>query len=273
MSAKKVFSISAILITKNEAELIYDCLQSINWVDEIIVVDSGSTDDTLDIAQKNGARIYHHHDWHGYGKQRQIAQQYATSDYIFFIDADERITPELRFSIENILSKSTINDKKVYSCARRNLFLGHFMAHSGWYPDKVIRLYANHLYKYNDNSVHESLNYGDAHVVHLHGDLLHFTCCHFSTFQQKQLRYAMEWAKEYNAKGKRCHYLSIFTHTTFAFFKTWILRAGFLDGKHGLLLAFVNAQYTFNKYTELWSLNNKNYKQPSKNEVKNHESN
>ncbi|WP_225181658.1 glycosyltransferase family 2 protein [Pectobacterium aroidearum] len=244
------------IITKNESELIEECLQSVNWADEIIVVDSGSTDSTVEIAHRYGAKVYHYDDWPGYGKQRQRAQSHASGDYIFFIDADERVTPELRQSIESVLSKSNLDDKIVYSCARQNLFLGRFMKHSGWYPDKVLRLYANKHYQYNNNSVHESLDYGDAPVQHLSGDLKHLTCRDFSIFQEKQLRYASAWAKERSAKGKSCSYIAIFTHAIFSFLKTWLFRAGFLDGKQGLLLAFVNAQYTFNKYTELWSINN-----------------
>ncbi|MGI8466438.1 glycosyltransferase family 2 protein [Pectobacterium punjabense] len=248
--------LSIVLITKNESNVLEECLQSANWADEIIIVDSGSTDSTVEIARQYGARVYQHNDWQGYGKQRQRAQSYASGDYIFFIDADERVTPELRQSIESVLLNSNLDDKIVYSCARQNLFLGRFMKHSGWYPDKVIRLYANHHYQYNDNRVHESLDYGDAPIQHLSGDLKHLTCRDFSAFQEKQLRYASAWAKERYEKGKSCSYIAILTHTIFSFLKTWIFRAGFLDGKQGLLLAFVNAQYTFNKYTELWSLNN-----------------
>ncbi len=144
----------------------------------------------------------------------------------------------------------------VYSIARRNLFLGRFMRHSGWYPDRVMRLYASQRYRYNDNLVHESLNIGGAKVIPLRGDLLHLTCRDFfASFQRKQLNYAAAWAQERHRRGKRrCGYLSILTHTLGAFVKTLLLRGGVLDGKQGLLLAVVNAQYTFNKYTELWAL-------------------
>lgn len=245
-------SLSVVMIAKNEAELLSECLQSVAWADEIIVLDSGSTDGSVALAESLGAKVFTHSDWQGFGKQRQKAQSYATQDYVLMIDADERVTPELRHSIEQVLANA--DDNVVYSLGRRNLFLGRFMRHSGWYPDRVNRLYANQRYRYNDDLVHESLNTGGAKVVPLQGDLLHLTCRDFFAFQRKQLHYAEQWAIQRHQAGKRCGYLSILTHTLGAFCKTWLLRAGFLDGKQGLLLAVVNAQYTFNKYAALWAL-------------------
>ncbi|AYM92760.1 glycosyltransferase family 2 protein [Serratia sp. 3ACOL1] len=245
-------SLSVVMIAKNEAELLRECLQSVAWADEIIVLDSGSTDGSVALAESLGAKVFTHTDWQGFGKQRQKAQSYATQDYVLMIDADERVTPELRHSIEQVLANA--DDNVVYSLGRRNLFLGRFMRHSGWYPDRVNRLYANQRYRYNDDLVHESLNTGGAKVVPLQGDLLHLTCRDFFAFQRKQLHYAEQWAIQRHQAGKRCGYLSILTHTLGAFCKTWLLRAGFLDGKQGLLLAVVNAQYTFNKYAALWAL-------------------
>ncbi|WP_411752023.1 glycosyltransferase family 2 protein [Serratia sp. (in: enterobacteria)] len=245
-------SLSVVMIAKNEAELLSECLQSVAWADEIIVLDSGSSDGSVALAESLGAKVFTHTDWRGFGKQRQKAQSYATQDYVLMIDADERVTPELRHSIEQVLANA--DDNVVYSLGRRNLFLGRFMRHSGWYPDRVNRLYANQRYRYNDDLVHESLNTGGAKVVPLQGDLLHLTCRDFFAFQRKQLHYAEQWAIQRHQAGKRCGYLSILTHTLGAFCKTWLLRAGFLDGKQGLLLAVVNAQYTFNKYAALWAL-------------------
>ncbi len=245
-------SLSVVMIAKNEAELLSECLQSVAWADEIIVLDSGSSDGSVALAESLGAKVFTHTDWQGFGKQRQKAQSYATQDYVLMIDADERVTPELRHSIGQVLANA--DDNVVYSLGRRNLFLGRFMRHSGWYPDRVNRLYANQRYRYNDDLVHESLNTGGAKVVPLQGDLLHLTCRDFFAFQRKQLHYAEQWAIQRHQAGKRCGYLSILTHTLGAFCKTWLLRAGFLDGKQGLLLAVVNAQYTFNKYAALWAL-------------------
>ncbi|MFI0488156.1 MAG: glycosyltransferase family 2 protein [Yersinia sp. (in: enterobacteria)] len=256
MSAKK--RLSVVMITKNEASLLADCLASVAWVDEIVVLDSGSEDETIAIAQQQGAKVYSNTHWPGYGKQRQLAQEYASGDYILMLDADERVTPELKVAIEAVLEAS--EEGAVYSCARRNLFLGRFMRHSGWYPDRVIRLYPHHKFKYNDNLVHESLNSCSAKVILLNGDLLHLTCRDFFAFQRKQLSYAEAWAAQRHQQGKSCSYFSILSHTLGAFCKMWLLRAGFLDGKQGLLLAVVNAQYTFNKYTALWVLSHQHQK-------------
>ena len=124
----------------------------------------------------------------------------------------------------------------------------------GWYPDRVMRLYERDRYRYNANLVHESLDAQGAQVIELAGDLLHLTCRDFSGFQQKQLAYAAAWAQERHQRGKKTSLAAIFGHTLGAFVKTLLLRGGILDGKQGWLLAVVNAQYTFNKYTELWAL-------------------
>jgi len=244
--------LSVVLIAKNAADVLPECLTSVSWADEIILLDSGSRDGTPEIAARHGAQVYHSTEWHGYGKQRQLAQSYASHPMILMIDSDERVTPELHHSIEQILEQPA--STAVYSIARRNLFLGRFMRHSGWYPDRVTRLYPRN-YSYNDHQVHESLEAVQAQVRPLQGDLLHLTCRDFSAFQWKQFTYAEAWAKQRHQQGKRCGIAAIFGHTAGAFLKTLVLRAGFLDGKQGWLLAVVNAQYTFNKYATLWALN------------------
>ncbi|EKK3977132.1 glycosyltransferase family 2 protein [Cronobacter sakazakii] len=245
--------LSVVMIAKNAASLLPDCLASVAWADEIVVLDSGSSDDTVAVATSAGAKVFTESDWQGYGIQRQRAQQYASSDYILMIDTDERVTPELAQAIRQVLKQP--DPQAVYSIARRNLFLGRFMRHSGWYPDRVTRLYARERYRYNDNQVHESLDAPGARVVTLSGDLLHLTCRDFASFQRKQLNYATAWAQERHQQGKKVSVPGIFGRTLAAFCKTLILRAGVLDGRQGWLLAVVNAQYTFNKYTELWALN------------------
>lgn len=244
--------LSVVMIAKNAADLLADCLASVAWADEIVLLDSGSSDNTVELARRLGATVYINSDWQGYGIQRQRAQDYATGDYVLMIDTDERVTPELACSLRRVLEAP--QKGAVYSIARRNYFLGRFMRHSGWYPDRVMRLYERSRFRYNNNLVHESLDAKGAQVIELPGDLLHLTCRDFSGFQQKQLAYASAWARERHQKGKKTSLASIFGHTLGAFVKTLLLRGGVLDGKQGWLLAVVNAQYTFNKYTELWAL-------------------
>jgi (heptosyl)LPS beta-1,4-glucosyltransferase len=255
MSSRQALSV--VLIAKNAADLLPECLESVSWADEIVLLDSGSSDGTPQVAARHGAKVFHSTEWHGYGRQRQLAQSYASHPMILMIDSDERVTQQLRASIEAVLTSPASADA-VYSLGRRNLFLGRFMRHSGWYPDRVTRLYPSR-YQYNDHQVHESLDTQGVAVIALKGDLLHLTCRDFSAFQWKQFAYAEAWAKQRYHQGKRCGIVSIFTHTIGAFFKTLVLRAGFLDGKQGWLLAVVNAQYTFNKYAALWALNNSSH--------------
>lgn len=245
--------LSVVMIAKDAADLLPDCLASVAWADEIVLLDSGSRDDTLGIASRAGAKVFSHTDWQGYGIQRQIAQRYASGDYILMIDTDERVTPELAEQLRQALAAP--QPGAVYSIARRNYFLGRFMRHSGWYPDRVTRLYERERYQYNGNRVHESLDAPQAQTIALSGDLLHLTCRDFASFQRKQLNYATAWAQERHQRGKKTSLPGIFAHTLGAFAKTLLLRGGVLDGKQGWLLAVVNAQYTFNKYTELWALN------------------
>ncbi|MEN0614126.1 glycosyltransferase family 2 protein [Klebsiella indica] len=244
--------LSVVMIAKNAADLLPDCLASVNWADEIILLDSGSSDNTVELARSLGVQVHINRDWQGYGIQRQRAQEYASGDYVLMLDTDERVTPELAQAIRSVLAAPQTG--AIYSIARRNYFLGRFMRHSGWYPDRVMRLYQRERYRYNDNLVHESLDSKGAQVVELSGDLLHLTCRDFSAFQQKQLAYAAAWALERYQKGKKTSLVAIFGHTLGAFVKTLLLRGGILDGRQGWLLAVVNAQYTFNKYTELWAL-------------------
>ncbi|MBL5900495.1 glycosyltransferase family 2 protein [Lelliottia amnigena] len=245
--------LSVVMIAKNAADLLPDCLASVAWADEIVLLDSGSVDNTVEIARAAGVNVFIDTDWQGYGIQRQHAQSFATGDYVLMIDTDERITPELQQAIQTVLMSP--KPGVVYSIARRNYFLGRFMRHSGWYPDRVMRLYERDRYQYNANLVHEALDCPQAQVTTLSGDLLHLTCRDFASFQRKQLNYATAWAQERHQRGKKASLTGIFAHTIGAFLKTLLLRGGVLDGKQGWLLAVVNAQYTFNKYTELWALN------------------
>lgn len=244
--------ISACIISYNEEENIEDCLKSLQaGVDEIIVVDSGSQDKTVSIAKRFTDNVFTEDNWQGFGVQRQRAQQYATSDWILMIDADERVTPELMREIKEIVSKN--DQSRVYGVPRLSWVFGRFIRHSGWYPDYVIRLYPREKGRYGQERVHEKLHCDeDIKVKYLQGNLIHYTYRDLEHYLTKSALYAAEWARQRQAMGKRSTLLQGVIHGMACFLKMYILRAGFLDGKQGLLLALLSAHSTFVKYADLW---------------------
>ncbi len=155
-SSSRRATVSAVMIVKNEESVIEECLESLEWVDEIVILDSGSSDRTVELAQQRGANVHVRSDWAGYGVQRQRAQAFANGDYILAIDADERVTPQLRASIESVLENP--DDRYVYEVVRTDWFLGKFLYAGGWHRQTHVRLYANQNYSYNANLVHESVD-------------------------------------------------------------------------------------------------------------------
>ena len=244
-------TLSAVLIVKNEENMIEDCLQSLHgWVDEIVVLDSGSTDRTMELAHKWGAKVHVREDWQGHGIQRQRAQQLATGDYILAIDADERVSPELRKSIEAVLANP--DDQKVYEVVRNNWFLGTCLDRHGWHHETLVRLYARKKYAYHSSRVHESVDTQGAARVRLHGPLLHDTCHNYEYFLEKHVAYAHTWARERAEQGRKPPLLSAIIHASWNFFRLYFLQGGFLDGRYGFLFAVHASHYVFNKYAALW---------------------
>ena len=244
-------SISAVLIVKNEQESLASCLDTLLWVDEIIVVDAGSTDRTIEIAEKYTDKIFSKSDWQGYGIQRQRAQSYATGDWVVMIDADEHVTPELKESIQNIIKKN--DQSRVYALPRLSWVFGRFIRHGGWYPDYVIRLYPRSKAAYGADMVHEKLSFGhNMQVEKLNGDLLHYTYRDLQHYLVKSAGYAAAWAEQRQVRGKRGSLLQGFSHGLTCFLRMYIFRLGFLDGLQGLLLAILSAHSTFVKYADLW---------------------
>ena len=167
-------TLSAVLIVKDEESNLPACLRSVAWADETVVVDAGSSDRTVDVARELGARTFVEADWQGYGIQRQRAQARARGDWIFMIDADERVTDELRRSIERVVEE---DDRScMYYVSRLSHCFGRFVRHGGWYPDRVVRLYPREKAGYRDERVHERVHH-DADLTEeiLDGDLLHYT--------------------------------------------------------------------------------------------------
>ncbi|MDH2925841.1 glycosyltransferase family 2 protein [Lonepinella koalarum] len=245
-------TITVAMIVKNESQDLAECLDTVkDWVNEIVILDSGSTDNTAQIAQSYGAKFYQHTDWQGFGKQRQLAQQYVTSDYVLWLDADERVTTELAQSIQTAVQKNTENT--VYQLNRLSTVFGREIRHSGWYPDYVVRLYKTDYAKYGDELVHERVHYpSSAKVEKLTGDLAHFTYKNIHHYLVKSAAYAKAWAEQRQAQGKTASLLDGVTHAVGCFVKMYLLKAGFLDGKQGFLLAVLSAHSTFVKYADLW---------------------
>lgn len=243
--------LSVVILTKNEEYNIEACINSVNWVDEIIIYDSGSSDRTLEIAGKYTDKLIVDTDWQGYGCHRQRAQEQATNNWIFMLDADERVTSELAEEIRQIIAEN--NQQHVYSVPRLSHVFGRFIRHSGWYPDYVTRLYPRQKAAYNASRVHEKLEHPDTMPeIKLSGDLLHYTYRDLEHYLVKSAHYAAEWARQREERGKRSSLLQGVLHGIGCFIKMYMIRAGFLDGKQGFLLAVLSAHSTFVKYADLW---------------------
>ena len=243
--------LSVIIITKNEAENILACLESVAWADEIIVVDSGSTDATAGICRELGAKIYVH-DWPGFGAQKNRALGYATNEWVFSIDADERITPELRASIEAVLRKG--DACSAYRISRLSSYCGRFMRHSGWHPDHIVRLFKRAAARFSDDLVHESVEVQGS-IGMLSGELLHYSYMNLEQTLDKLNSYSTAAARVQQQRGKQGGLATAVAHGLWSFIRTYFLRAGFLDGREGFMLAVLNAEHSYYRYLKLMLLN------------------
>jgi len=245
-------TISAVLITHNEAENLPDCLASLqDWVDEIVVVDNLSSDDTVRIAQQHGANVLQTPDWPGFGLQKNRALDLATCDWVLSIDADERVTPELMAEIQSILATEPM--LKAYEIPRLSWYCGKFIRHAGWRPDFVLRLFERDSARFSDDLVHERV-VPTGNVGQLKHALLHYSYRNFSQVLHKVNAYSSASAQQAFASGKRSSVAGALGHGAWAFFRTYVLRAGFLDGSHGLALSISNAQTSYYKYLKLWQM-------------------
>ncbi|MFK7885699.1 MAG: glycosyltransferase family 2 protein [Gammaproteobacteria bacterium] len=237
------------VICRNAQRTIAACLSSVSWADEIVVLDSGSSDNTLKIAAEFTDQIHTRDDWQGFGVQRQRAAALASHDWIFALDSDEVVSAPLAREIQERLTNA--DDKQVFVLNRLTSFCGQFVRHSGWYPDPVARIYNRLRFQYNARVVHESLDCTDANLERLASDLLHYTFSDLNAYLMKRNEYAFEWAKDRFEKGQRASTLKALGSSGFAFFRHFVLRRGFLDGRTGLLISVIQMQYSFNKYMHL----------------------
>jgi glycosyltransferase involved in cell wall biosynthesis len=245
-------TLSVILITRNEEANLEDCLASLDGIaQQLVVVDANSSDRTLEIAQNYGATIAQPSDWPGFGPQKNRALELATGDWVLSLDADERLTPALKSEILTAIHHNAHID--CFAIPRLSWYCGRFIRHSGWSPDYVDRLFKRGTARFSEDLVHERLIPSGA-VAKLENPLLHYSFMNYSQVLEKLDRYSTASAEQAFAKGKTATPLKAVLHGAWAFMRTYIFRAGFLDGPQGFTLAMSNAQGTYYRYIKLWHL-------------------
>jgi len=241
--------LSAVIITRDAAAPLPACLESVRFADEILIVDSGSTDATREIAGRHGARFLHQ-DWLGYGKQKQFAVERAENDWVLCLDADERLSPELAHRVQEALRKPEFF---AYDMPRCNRFMGRWLRHGEGYPDPNLRLFHRRHARWSDDPIHE-------HVVtiepvgRLNGDLMHETETTLADYLEKQNRYTTLQAEKLHAQGKRVGAARLVLSPLARFIKFYFLRLGFLDGAPGLVHICIGCMNSFMKYAKLMQL-------------------
>ena len=238
--------ISAAIITFNEERNVARVIESLRCCDEILVLDSGSNDRTVEIARKLGARVVEA-SWHGYAAQKNIAVELAANDWILSLDADESLSEALEAEIWRIKKVGPAFDG--YTMPRLAQYLGRWILHCGWYPDRKIRLFDRRKAKWVGEFVHESVKV-DGTVGHLKSNLLHFTCDSLSEHVRTMDSYTTLAAQEIVARGENISLSRLLVDPPATFLKTYVLKQGFLDGMEGLSIAYMAAFYNFVKFTK-----------------------
>ncbi len=248
--------LSSIIIAKNEEANIGRCIESqLNCVDEIVVlIDDRTTDATEDIVKNFSGVKYELVKWAGFSGTKKHALSITTNDWVLWIDADEVITPELSGEICEF--KKSTHEYTAYSVPRKANFLGRWIMHSGWYPGRVTRLFDKRHVTFNNNDVHESLSV-KGETGNLKNDIQHYTYPTIKHYFEKYNNYTTLAAEELFKKGKKASVSDIVLRPVFIFLKMYVLKAGFLDGLQGLILAVFSSSYVFTKYCKLWELNGK----------------
>jgi glycosyltransferase involved in cell wall biosynthesis len=241
--------LSIIIVAKNEAINIADCVRSASFADEVIVLDSGSTDGTPDMAVAAGAQVVTT-DWPGYGPQNNRGIDLATGDWFFSLDADERITPELAAEIRQAITRPDVNGFRV---PRTSMFCGRFMKHGGWRPDYTWRLARRGMGRFTEHFLHAHLKV-QGPTGTLREPMVHYSYRSMDSVLEKLNRYSSASARDMTAAGRSGSLGRAIGHGLWAFFRTYFLRLGFLDGRWGFMLAVSNAEGTYYRYVKLWLL-------------------
>lgn len=250
-----MIEISVIIITLNEEANIRDCLESVKWANEIIVSDSGSKDKTVAICKEFTDKVFLDK-WLGYGRQKNLCIERTKNDWVLNVDADERITDDLRIEIKETLKKSDFNG---FYVPRKNHFLGKWIKHCGWHPDYNLRLFNKNHGRFNNRIVHESVVL-NGKAAYLKGSMEHYTYKDVSSYIKRMEKYSKLSADEMLRNGRRAGYLNIFLRPMATFLRMFILQKGFLEGSRGLILSGLYSSYTLAKYAKLWEMQNKDHK-------------
>jgi glycosyltransferase involved in cell wall biosynthesis len=243
---RSLLPLSVVLITRDAVSQLAPCLDSADFADEILVVDSGSTDGTIELAAARGARVVHEA-WRGFGPQKQFAVEQARNDWVLCLDADERVTPELASAIRRALAVPAFT---AYRFARCNRFLGRYLRHGEGYPDWSLRLFHRAHARWSDDIVHEKVVCAGP-VGSLAGDLLHDSAESLDSYLAKQNRYTSLAAEAALARGKRASVVRLLISPLARFVKFYLLRRGFLDGVPGLVHTLIGCGNSFAKYAKM----------------------
>ncbi|MBB5192025.1 glycosyltransferase involved in cell wall biosynthesis [Silvimonas terrae] len=242
--------LSVILITKNEAANLRACIESVAFADQIVVVDSGSTDGTVALARELGATVLET-DWPGFGPQKNRALDLADGDWVLSIDADERVTPSLAAEIRQVLAAPQFD---AYEIPRLSSYCGRFIRHSGWWPDPVLRLFKRGAGRFTDVPVHERVDFAGPKGM-LNAWFEHYTYPDLESALVKMNRYSTDAAQAMHARGKKSSLMGALLRGFWTFVRIYLLRRGFLDGREGFLLAVTAGTGNFYRYAKLAQLN------------------
>lgn len=243
--------ISACIITYNEEKNIEACLESISWVNEIIVVDAMSVDSTVERCRRHTDRVYQK-EWQGHVKQKNYALQFAQNEWVLCLDADERVSPELRQEIEACLSRES-HTADGYFFPRHSYYLGKWINHGGWYPDYKLRLFKKSKGHWGGKDPHDRLEL-DGVSEYLKSDLLHYVYRNLSHQLQTVDSFSAITASIMQAEGERFSPIRLIIHPVFKFFGTYFIKRGFMDGLPGFIISVASSFYVFLRYAKLWEL-------------------
>jgi len=239
-------SLSVVIITLNAAEHIRNCLESVKWADEIVVLDSGSTDATVEICREYTPHV-HLTDWPGFGRQKNRAIDYATKDWILVLDADEYLTSKLQAEIQGVIAQQT--SVAAYQIRRISTFMGKPIHHGDWGKDWITRLFKKGTARFTDVLVHENLVV-EGEVASLREIFLHDTVMNLESALRKLNEYSSLGAEQMTIRGKKANFFQAYTHGLWSFCRSYFVHLGFLDGKEGYLIALLIAQSSFYKYVK-----------------------